>query len=82
MTDRAANRAAEYAELIAEIRGMRQDIASVQREQAAMKQDFRDEIKALRSDLAVTSSAQNEAITNNKKKLSGLRTLCASSTGD
>lgn len=82
MTDRAANRAAEYAELIAEIRGMRQDIASVQREQAAMKQEFRDEIKALRSDLAVTSSAQNEAITNNKKKLSGLRTLFASSTGD
>lgn len=68
MTENAVNRAAEYAELISEIRGMRQDIASVQREQAAMKQEFRDEIKALRSDLAVTTAAQNDTISDTKKK--------------
>lgn len=68
MTDRPASQAAEYAELISEIRGMRQDIASVQREQAALKQEFRDEIKALRSDLAVTTAAQNDTISETKKK--------------
>lgn len=82
MTDQAANQAVEFAELISEIRGMRADIASLEREQVALKAEFRNELKALRGDLAVTSHAQNEAITANKKKLTGWKRWSVCSTGD
>lgn len=82
MNEEMAELAAELAELTQEIKGLRVDVCGLERKQADLQQEFRDEIKALRGDLALTTSRQNSAIQDNKKKLPGSLAVSPVSTGD
>jgi peptidoglycan hydrolase CwlO-like protein len=71
-----ADIARQLAELMAEVRANRSDTQSLRSEIDQLRNETRNEIKALRGDLAVTTAAQNEDISANKKKSygwSGLR---------
>lgn len=81
--------ASQIETLTTEIRGLRADIVLSQHEIDALKQEFRQELRAVRGDLALITSQQNSdieaavrAVDTNKKKLPGLATLSPASTGD
>lgn len=82
MTEPLAEIARQLAELMAEVRANRTDTQSLKNEIDHLRTETRNEIKALRGDLAMSTSLQNEDIANNKKKLHGWRTLFAPYTGD
>ncbi len=66
-----ADIARQLAELMAEVRANRSDTQSLGSEIDQLRNETRNEIKALRGDLAVTTAAQNEDISANKKKSYG-----------
>lgn len=86
MTEGMAEIARQLAELTAEIRANRADTKqlkeSTERRIDALQQEFRDEIKAIRADIALVTSLQNSDIDDNKKKLPGWRSSFALFTGD
>jgi len=81
MTEPLAEIARQLAELMAEVRANRVDTQSLKGEIDDLRQEMRSENKALRGDLALTTSLQNNEIAENKKKLHGWRSWYVSYTG-
>ncbi len=86
MSDQMAGIAQQLAELMAEVRANRNDTKQLKESTEgridALQQEFRDETKAIRADLARVTSLQNSDIAAAKKKSPGWKTLFAFSTGD
>lgn len=86
MKETLAEIARQLAELTAEIRASRADTKQLKESTEgridALQQEFREETKAIRADLARVTSLQNSEIATNKKKLPGWSGLSALSTGD
>ena len=68
MSDTAA-----LAAILQKLDNVQTDIQALRSEQAAIRDEYRQQVIQLRSDLAVGISRQNSAIEDNKKKLSGSR---------
>lgn len=86
MNEGMAEIARQLAELTAEIRANRADTKQLKESTEgridALQQEFRDETKAIRADLARVTSLQNSEIASHKKKLPGWKGLFAFSTTD
>lgn len=82
MSEQLAQVASQIETLTTEIRGLRSDVAAMQRESDELRREFRAELKAVRGDLALITSRQNSAIAENKKKSPDWSGFLLGSTGD